>query len=637
MKHFVIKPTLLRGLLLVFTITISLGDAHVFAQINAGPGGPGRIFLDSALAPFYHGVASGDPLPSAVVLWTRLTIPNPASDSVYWEVATDTLFTNRVQSGVAPALESRDYTVKVDVRNLQPGTWYYYRFRHQNRFSIMGRTRTAPAPGNQTPARFAVASCSNYQDGFFNAYRDMVNSNEVDAVIHLGDYLYEYGINDFSPGVDSSRLHQPPIEVLSLGEYRARHSHYKLDPDLRDVHRQYPFIAVWDDHETANDAWTGGAQNHTEATEGPWENRKNAGRQAYYDWMPVRDLASGQTDTIRRQFQWGGLISLIMLDTRLEGRERQIGTSGAAVNDTNRTLLGPPQLAWFQSNLQNTNARWKLIGNQVMISPLRIFGSAVNQDQWDGYPVERSKILRFLQNNSINNVVFLTGDIHTSWANDVPLNIATYNGTTGQGSVASEFVCTSVTSTSFLTFPVPLALIRSFNPNVKYADLTRRGYITLNVALNETQADWVHMSTVENRNFTRSISSSWRTQHLANRLTQANAPIPPRTGMPPLAPAFVSPVLGTQKSVSQSAVALQAHYNSDFRTLTLQVFRKAGRPLEAWVGGLDGKAWFTHTFAPTPEGVWETDIRLPQPAQGIMVVKLSDGKPFFAGKLSTSN
>ncbi len=602
------------------------------SQNGSGPIGAERVYLDSALAPFYHGVASGDPLPGAVVLWTRLTTTS-TQDSVFWEISLDTLFSNPVQSGWAIAGSLRDYTVKIDVQGLQPGTWYYYRFRNQNRYSLMGRTRTAPAPGNQVPARFAVLSCSNFQDGFFNAYRDIVNRNEVDAVLHLGDYLYEYGINDFSPGIDSSRLHQPATEILSLGEYRARHSHYKLDSDLREIHRQFPFISVWDDHETANDAWSGGAQNHTPTTEGDWEFRKNAGRQAYFDWMPVRDRVSGQTDTIRRAFQWGGLISIIILDTRLEGRQQQIGVSGPAVNDTNRTLLGFEQLEWLKSHLQGTTARWKLIGNQVMISPLRILGNPVNQDQWDGYPAERTKLLGFLRDQSISDVIFLTGDIHTSWANDVPFNISNYNGTTGQGSVASELVCTSVTSSSFLTFSVPLALIRAFNPNVKYADLTKKGYITLQVSPAEAQSDWVYMSTIQNRNFTRSIGASWKTVHLSNRLTQASAPLPIRTGMPALAPEFVQNTVRTRHGVPRNYVALQALFNNDFNTLSLQVFRKSGLPLLVRLVGADGKELFNQTFPPSPEGIWEADLKIPAFSGNFLVLSLSDGQQLLSRKL----
>ena len=612
-------------LLTLFSVLCPFSQSAM-AQSESTPGGPDRIWLDSTLAPFFHGVASGDPLPDAVILWTRLTTPASTADTVYWEISTDTLFTSLLQSGFAMAMPARDFTVKVDVQGLQPDRWYYYRFRHQNAFSLMGRTRTAPAPSSQTEARFAVLACSNYQDGFFNAYRDIVRQNEVDAVLHLGDYLYEYGINDFSPGIDSSRLHSPSGEIFSLGEYRARHSQYKLDEDLREIHRQFPFICIWDDHETANDAWTGGAQNHTEASEGPWEERKNAGRQAYYDWMPIRDRVSGQTDTIRRQLHWGGLISLILLDTRLEGRQQQIGTSGAAVNDTNRTLLGSEQLAWLKAGLAQSTARWKLIGNQVMISPLRILGSAVNQDQWDGYPAERTKVLRFIRDNNIDNVVFLTGDIHTSWANDVPLDLSSYNGSTGAGSVASEMVCSSVTSSSFVNFSVPVALIRAFNPNVKYAELSKKGYLTLQVKQAEVQGDWVHMSTVQNRNFNRSIASSWKTVNQANRLVQATSPIPPRQGMPPLAPEFVQNVSAVKPKQTASFHTLIASFNPGFNTLTLQLYRKENKPLTVVCTSLEGKTIFSHTFQNEPKGIWEKDIRLPSFSGNMILVKLWDGK-----------
>jgi alkaline phosphatase D len=225
-----------------------------------------------------------------------------------------------------------------------------------------------------------------------------------------------------------------------------------------------------------------------------------------------------------------------MIDTRLEGRDEQIGTSGPGVSDTNRTLLGFQQREWLKSELSESTSQWKLIGNQVMIAPLRIFGNPVNEDQWDGYPAERERILSHIQNNNINNCVFLTGDIHTSWGNDVPLNPGNYNATTGAGSAAVEFVCTSVSSSSFLTFSVPLALIQTFNPYIKYAELSKRGYLLLDINQENIQGDWIHLSTVESRNFQSQTAASRRSLNNENHLETASQPLQARNTNPALAP-----------------------------------------------------------------------------------------------------
>ena len=561
-----------------FCISILLNCINLNAQ---GFGSYSRDDLNPLAAPFYHGVASGDPTSSTVILWTRLTLDTDTAE-VNWQVSADTLFTDILASGDAATGPSRDFTIKVKAENLPQNAWLYYRFSHDGIYSPIGRTRTAPENGVEN-LRFAVMACSNYQDGYFNAYRDAVNKNDVDAIIHLGDYIYEYGIGDFSPGTDTSRLHEPDTEILNLEDYRIRHSHYKLDADLQEMHRQYPIIAIWDDHETANNSWMGGAENHTEGSEGAWEDRKNAGIAAYYEWMPV----DAENPLLRRAIDWGNLVDLILLDTRLEGREVQAGTSGALVNDTARTLLGTEQLEWFKQQLSESTAQWKIIGNQVMVAPLRILGSAVNEDQWDGYPAERNKVLSHIENNAINNCVFLTGDIHTSWGNDVPRDLGNYNASSGAGSVAVEFVCTSVTSSSFLTFGVPTGIIQVFNPYVKYAELSKRGYVLLDITQQRVQGDWVHLSTITSRSFTSSVSASRRCNAGENHLETSPAFLTPRGTNAPLAP--TSNFTTVKTNPSQSApllisihpnpaidrIALQFHAR-DMEQLTVRVSDAAG-------------------------------------------------------------
>ncbi|MCS7073045.1 MAG: alkaline phosphatase D family protein, partial [Bacteroidia bacterium] len=385
-----------------------------------------RVQLNPILKPFYHGVASGDPLTDRVILWTRVT-PDTAGNpiQVNWRIATDTTFTTIINSGTVTTTPDRDYTVKVEATGLQPNTWYYYEFSALGRKSLIGRTKTLPT-GNLSNLRMAVTSCSDYQAGYFHAYRNIVQRNDADIVLHLGDYIYEYTRdvnNTIRPGLE------PPTEIKTLEDYRARYSWYRLDNDLRTLHQQFPIITVWDDHESANDSYKDGAENHTEGAEGLWVDRKAAAIRAYNEWQPLRTNVTDSA-AIYRKFQFGNLVDLMMVDTRLYGRSKQESvTNTAALADTNRTILGTQQMNWFRNQLGSSTAIWKIMGNQVMFAPLRIFGFAVNADQWDGYVADRNRITSFIEANNINNFVVLTGDIHSSWANDIPKS--NYNGQTG--------------------------------------------------------------------------------------------------------------------------------------------------------------------------------------------------------------
>ena len=237
---------------------------------------PSRPRVDSVLAPFFHGVASGDPLTDRIIIWTRVTTLDPSVD-VDWQMATDTGFLSVVNSGTFTTDSSFDYTVKVDVTGLQPNNWYYYRFKAYNRYSITGRTRTLPI-GNVDSLRIAFFSCSDFQAGYFNVYHDIANRNDIDMVMHLGDYYYE----DAASASDTNRLHPETHDALSLTDYRLWNSEYKLDPDLRALFQQYPWIQIWDDHDVANNSWETGAQNHNPATQGSYIARKDASFKAYF-------------------------------------------------------------------------------------------------------------------------------------------------------------------------------------------------------------------------------------------------------------------------------------------------------------------------------------------------------------------
>jgi len=591
---------------------------------------PSRSTVDQTLAPFYHGVASGDPLSDRVILWTRITSSNN-TETVGWQIATDTNFTTVINSGSVTTDSSKDYTVKIDVTGLQPNTWYYYRFNNNGTNSITGRTRTMPT-GNVSNLRFAVVACSNYQSGYFNAYRDIANKNDVDAVIHLGDYYYEYGPDDFDPGIDSSRLQEPFKEVWTLSDYRERHSFYKLDPDLRTVHQQYPFITVWDDHETANDSWKGGAQNHTDSVEGYWADRESGSHKAYFEWMPIRDVHNS-VDSIHRVIPMGNLADLIMLETRTEGRDIQAGTTGATVTDTNRTMMGPNELAWYKQQLSNSTAKWKLIGNQVMFAPLKVFGTALNQDQWDGYPAERDKILRHISSNHIDNVAILTGDIHTSWANDIPHPDSTYSSSTGHGSACVEFVCTSVTSGSFITFPVPASVITALIPHIKYAELSKRGYLLFDVTDQKVQGDWVYMSTITSRTFTSSVAASWCDLDGANHMTQCSGPLASRGTNPTLAP-----IISDVKNLTDDKMVMISLYpNPTAKEVAIQYYLFKPSDVSIMLTDINGKQVYNQKIAHQEVGLFNAEADLSSIASGTYLLTISAGTNLVSKKLVKVN
>ena len=472
-----------------------------------------RTNLDSRFAPFYHGVASGDPMPDRVMIWTRITTQEPGAIQVNWSMATDTGMTNIIVSGNATTSDTMDHTLKVDVTGLQPATWYYYRFEYQGRYSVTGRTFTAPSGGGLDTLRFGVVSCSNYEAGYFNAYGALARRNDMHAILHLGDYIYEGG-GDGS----GDRDHDPDHEIIDLDDYRIRHSQHKLDEDLQCLHQMYPFIVVWDDHESANDSYEDGAENHDAGSEGPWADRKAAAIQAYKEWMPIRLPDPGNATRIWRKLSYGNLVDLMMLDTRLYDRDEQV--TGSSVNDQGRNLIGPEQLSWVSQTMENSNAKWKILGQQVMVAPLEVpFIGPVNTDQWDGYNAERERLYDSILTKQINNVVVLTGDIHSAWANDLPG--ANYDENTGAGSVAVEFVTTSVTSTNSIV-SVPTSIINAANPHIKYLNLADHGYFVLDINEERVQSDFWFLTNVSNQNqYGQRFETGWQCQDSAAHLNEA--------------------------------------------------------------------------------------------------------------------
>jgi len=273
---------------------------------------------------FLHGVASGDPEETAVIIWTRATAT--AEVSLLWQVAKDEYFDEIVSEGEASAKPSSDYTVKVDVRGLEPGKSYFYRFLSGETVSPVGRTRTL-ASKDATKLRLGAISCSHYGFGFYNVYRELAKEPHLDAIVHLGDYIYEYGPDGYGGDVakEIGREHEPPHEIVTLEDYRTRFSQYRRDADLQAAHAAAPFITIWDDHETANNSWSGGAQNHQPGTEGKWETRRDAALRAYFEWMPMREPKPGESFyRLHRTYKMGELATLHLIETRLTARSAEV-------------------------------------------------------------------------------------------------------------------------------------------------------------------------------------------------------------------------------------------------------------------------------------------------------------------------
>ncbi|WP_179816427.1 alkaline phosphatase D family protein [Allostreptomyces psammosilenae] len=520
-------------------------------------GAPAPAPATTALAPaFLHGVASGDPLPDGVLLWTRVT-PHPGAGpgsglggevEVSWEVAAAPDFSSVLVSGSTVTGPARDHTVKADVRGLSPATDYWYRFRCGQVVSAAGRTRTAPAHDAEvTRMRFGVVSCANWEAGYFSAYRHLAARGDLDAVLHLGDYLYEYGTGEYAARGRVVRVHEPAHEIVTLADYRARHAQYKTDPDLRALHAALPIVAIWDDHEFADNAWAGGAVNHQPDTEGDWTDRVAAAQQAYFEWMPVRQSDAGE---VYRRLRFGRLVDLSLLDLRSYRSAPGDQGGRAGVDDPHRTLTGRAQMEWLKSGLAESDAAWHLVGNSVMISPVAFLklpayllrplaellglpkeGLAVNTDQWDGYTADRRELLEHLRRNRIGNTVFLTGDIHSAWASDVPGEAATYSTS---GSLATEFVVTSVTSDNIddmLKVPprtvssLAARIIRTANPHVKWVDLDSHGFGVLDVRAERAQMDYYALDDRTRPDSGAQWLRSYAVDTGSQRVRRADAPV----------------------------------------------------------------------------------------------------------------
>ncbi len=512
--------------------------------IQAGLLGAGALAMPGNAAAlltargFTHSVASGEPRQNSVMLWTRFVPDSGDRARLSWQVSATEDFARVISEGEAFAESGHDHTVKPVAERLEPGRWYFYRFRAPDgRFSPIGRTRTLP-DGPTGLFRIALFSCSNIGFGWFNAYAHAAARQDIDLVVHVGDYLYEYERGVYPSKEEAPRIGeiQPAGEMIHLADYRLRFAAYRSDSDLRRLHQLFPMVAMWDDHESTNDSWKDGAQNHQPDREGPWPVRKAAAMRAYREWMPVSDK---DWDS----YEIGDLATLFRPETRLAGRDKQFSYTGvvgeqpdieAALkyfrdgpwHDPARSMLGAEQEQWVATGFKQSVSRgtkWQLLAQQVVMGPtvlppeavgwfapqgsteqqkrnaIRLAAAKVglpnNLDKWDGYPAARQRLLNSALEADANLVV-LSGDSHNGWAYDLD------PGGTAAGVEIAGHSVTSPGWENSVPQVTPTELeraIRSRNPTLKWADLSRRGYVTIEVTPRQVTGEWLFLDTIKQR------------------------------------------------------------------------------------------------------------------------------------------
>ncbi|KAG8623301.1 hypothetical protein KVT40_008277 [Elsinoe batatas] len=519
---------------------------------------PGTHYSPSQLN-FTHGVASGDPYPDSVIIWTRAspmfanvddnstvsgTVPlyghgiynksgvTTAPICVEYKVSEEETFDSIADSGVVYTSSDIDYTVKVEANGLEPFTSYFYQFNicGSTKSSPVGRTKTTPLPEDSSAqVGLAIYSCSNFPFGYFNAYGNAVRKGSVDYVVHLGDYIYEYaGDGDYGNGAPIGRFSNPPRIIYTLYDYRARHANYREDQDLLLSHQNYPWIPVWDDHEVSDNGYRDGSSNLNNTEDSfirdggiSVDQRKMNAVRAYFEWMPIRQVEMDDNLRIWRSFSVGSLFDLIMLDTRNYDRSiTDLYWNTEYIhrisNEASRSLMGSRQENWFYNTLGSSaerGATWRLIGSQIIFSQINqslAFGndSPFNLDAWDGYVANRNRTLEYLTNNNIGNNIFMAGDSHASWVSDLTwLGNAPYDPETGAGSLGAEFAGSAVSSPCPYGQNISLARAAAFsqrlvndNPELQWQDLYYRGYYELHISHEEVVANFFGMPTIINRN-----------------------------------------------------------------------------------------------------------------------------------------
>jgi alkaline phosphatase D len=464
---------------------------------------------------FRHGVASGDPLSDRVVLWTRVTTEQDSAP-VEWVLARDEALTDVVARGTATAHAEHDHTVHVDAGGLEPGTMYHYRFQTGAGVSPTGRTKTLADDCERV--RFAICSCAKFNAGFFNAYAAIADHEQLDFLLHLGDYIYEASNTppkSQTPGADIGRPFDPLGECRTLADYRRRYAQYRRDPDVQRLHLRLPMIATLDDHELADGAWADGATEHDPEAHGAWAERRDAALRARWEWLPARPPDPDDRTRVFRAVKLGGLAHIMLLDIR---SRRDEPVRDPVMSQPDRTMLGAEQRDWLLDELESSDAAWRIIATpsvftrtwseapeeplHTALAKLKLIdedGEGPDHDQWDGYPAERARLTSHLRDGAIEDVVFLSADIHVSVAAVVE------DVSTGRP-VGVEMTAPSLTSQNLDeklgVGPRDPHILRSeeayvaAHDHVRWCEMASHGFVVVDVGADRVRGEWWHLDTV---------------------------------------------------------------------------------------------------------------------------------------------
>ncbi len=484
---------------------------------------------------FEHGVASGDPLQDRVILWTRVTVPRPNPVDVQWEIAEDVDFRRVLQSGTACASYEEDHTVRVDPAGLQAGRRYFYRFRAEGETSPTGRTRTLPENG-VNHIRFAQVSCAKFNAGFFNAYARIAEREDLDFLLHLGDYIYEASNTPpagQTPGADIGRPFEPLHECKTLEDYRMRYDQYHRDPDVQAMHASLPIIATVDDHEFADGAWRGGADVHNEEKDGAWSERLKTCFRVRAEWLPVRHPDPNDPMRVYRRVRFGRLADVFLINTRTY---RDLPVPPPDMHDENRTALGKEQREWLFQEFEESKTTWRVLGNPSVLATtwkenypedvklpllktklIAADGKSADYDQWDGYPAERRKLFDLFRKHR-GNIVVLSGDIHVCFVIELKENPFDEMEEVS----AVEFINTSLTSQNLddkmkwsprtESLKHEAALMRAF-PHLKWCELDSHGFNIVDVTPERIQVEYWLVDTVLKRSKDVTLGAIWEVKH----------------------------------------------------------------------------------------------------------------------------